>query len=48
MQELAQNTWKDSKDGIENAGESVKNAGKAVGGAFQKTWDCLTSLFNRC
>ncbi|MFM1815907.1 MAG: hypothetical protein RLZ98_2602 [Pseudomonadota bacterium] len=48
MKELAQNTLRDSKEGLESAGETVKKAGQAVGGAMQKTWNCLTSLFNKC
>jgi hypothetical protein len=32
----------------EQSAEQVKQAGKQVGGAVQKTWDCMTSLFQRC
>lgn len=39
--ELAKKATKDSE-------QQIKNAGKAVGGAMQKTWRCLTSLFKDC
>ena len=32
----------------EQSAEQVKQAGKQVGGAVQKTWDCVISLFQRC
>jgi hypothetical protein len=32
----------------EQSAEQMKQAGKQVGGAAQKTWDCVTSLFQRC
>lgn len=46
MKELAENAF--SKQGLQDAGKSVNEAGKAVGGAVKKTWDCLTSLFSGC
>lgn len=39
--ELAKKATKDSE-------RQIKSAGKAVGGAMQKTWRCLTSLFKDC
>jgi len=39
--ELARKTNDSVKD-------SAKSAGSAVGGAIQKTWNCLTSLFQGC
>lgn len=39
--ELAKKATKDSE-------RQIKNAGKAVGGAMQKTWRCLTSFFKDC
>lgn len=27
---------------------AMESAGDAIGGAAKKTWDCVTSLFNRC
>ena len=32
----------------EQSAQQVKQAGKQVGGAVQKTWDCVISLFQRC
>ncbi len=32
----------------EQSNEQMKQTGKQVGGAVQKTWDCVTSLFQRC
>jgi hypothetical protein len=32
----------------EQSAEQMKQTGKQVGGAVQKTWDCVTSLFQRC
>jgi hypothetical protein len=32
----------------EQSAEQVKLAGKQVGGAVQKTWNCVISLFQRC
>jgi hypothetical protein len=41
MVELARRT-------SEQSSQQVKQAGKQVGGAVQKTWDCMVSLFQRC
>jgi len=41
VQELAERTSETSK-------QQLKQAGTAVGGAMEKTWDCLSSLFKRC
>ncbi len=48
LEELARETVAKSKEQIGAADQSVKKAGDAVGGAFKKTWDCMTSLFQRC
>ncbi len=39
--ELAERTAESSKEGI-------SNAGKAIGSAAKKTWDCISSLFFEC
>lgn len=41
MQEMAERSSAKSK-------QQLKDAGSAVGGAFERTWDCLSSLFKRC
>ena len=41
MVELAKRTGEASK-------AELQKTGRAVGGAVQKTWDCLTSLFKQC
>ncbi len=48
VEELADQTVKSSKDGLEKAGEQIGNAGSAIGAAASKTWNCLTSLFTSC
>jgi hypothetical protein len=59
VEEMAKNTVRSSKEGLEKAGETVVggaktagekigSAGSAVGSAAKKTWDCLVSLFNDC
>jgi hypothetical protein len=48
VEELADQTVKSSKDGLEKAGEQIGNAGSAIGTAASKTWNCLTSLFTSC
>ncbi len=46
--EFAKRTMKTSQDQVEKAGEAVQGAGQAVTDSAQKTWDCLTTLFQRC
>lgn len=41
VQELAERTSETSK-------QQLKDASDSVGGAMQKTWACLSSLFKRC
>jgi hypothetical protein len=59
VEELAGQTVKSSKAGIEKAGEAIggtakkagehiSNAGTAIGDAASKTWSCITSLFSSC
>lgn len=59
VEELAGQTVKSSKEGIEKAGEAIggtakkageqiTNAGSAIGNAASKTWTCITSLFSSC
>ena len=48
LEELARETMSKSKEQIAETDEKLRKAGDAVGGAVKKTWDCLTSLFNRC
>ncbi len=48
VEELAGQTVKSSKDGLEKAGKQIGNAGSAIGSAASKTWNCLTSLFTSC
>ena len=48
LEELARQTVAKSKAQMSEADKSVKKAGDAVGGAVKKTWDCMTSLFQRC
>ena len=48
LEELARDTMAKSKEQISAADENFKKAGNAVGGAAQKTWDCVASLFQRC
>ena len=59
VEELAGQTVKSSKEGIEKAGEAIggtakkagehiSNAGSAIGSAASKTWSCITSLFSSC
>ena len=59
VEELANETVKTSKQGLEKAGnavtgtakkagEQVGKAGSSVGKAAKKTWDCVVSLFNDC
>ena len=59
VEELAGQTVKSSKEGLEKAGEAIGgtakkageqigNAGSAIGNAATKTWTCITSLFNSC
>ncbi|MGI9424954.1 MAG: hypothetical protein ACR2PA_17280 [Hyphomicrobiaceae bacterium] len=46
--DLAKQTAKQTQEQIVGAGEAVKNAGKLVGGTVEKSWRCLTSLFQDC
>jgi hypothetical protein len=32
----------------EQVDEDTRKTGQAVGGAFKKSWDCLTTLFSKC
>ena len=32
----------------DRAGEAAQSTGEAIGGAFKKTWNCVTSLFQQC
>jgi hypothetical protein len=48
LEELARQTMAKSKEQMSEADKGVKKAGDAVGGAVKKTWDCMTSLFQRC
>lgn len=59
VEELATRTLEASKTGLKKAGdavagsaektgETVEQAGGAVGSAAKKTWRCLTSLFSEC
>jgi hypothetical protein len=59
VEELANQTVKSSKQGLEKAGEAIGgtakkageqigNAGSAIGNAASKTWTCITSLFSSC
>lgn len=36
------------KETTDNAGQNIKKAGSAVGGAVKKSWDCVVSLFSSC
>jgi hypothetical protein len=46
--ELAERTVESSQRQLEKAGEVVKKAGNAVGDTAKKTWQCLTTLFQKC
>ncbi len=59
VEELAGQTVKSSKEGLQKAGEAIGgtakkageqigNAGSAIGNAASKTWSCITSLFSSC
>jgi hypothetical protein len=59
VEELAGQTVKSTKEGLEKAGEAVGgsakkageqigSAGNVVGDAAKKTWNCLTSLLKDC
>jgi hypothetical protein len=59
VEELAGQTVKSSKEGLEKAGEAIGgtakkagehigNAGSAIGNAASQTWTCITSLFSSC
>lgn len=59
VEELAGQTVKSSKEGLQKAGEAIGgtakkageqigNAGSAIGNAATKTWTCITSLFSSC
>lgn len=59
VEELAGQTVKSSKEGLQaageaiggtakKAGEQIGNAGSAIGSAATKTWSCITSLFSSC
>jgi hypothetical protein len=48
MVELARRANQQSAEQMQQAGNQVKSAGEKVGGAVQKTWECMTSLFQRC
>jgi hypothetical protein len=46
--ELARRANEQSAEQLKQAGHEVQQAGKKVGGAVERTWDCLISLFQRC
>jgi len=46
--ELANKTVENSKNQLKKAGQAVKDAGKVVGDSAEKTWQCLSSLFQNC
>lgn len=46
--EAARNTVEQSKTVAKKTGESIEQAGEAVGGAVKKTWTCLVTLFSSC
>jgi hypothetical protein len=48
MVELARRTSEQSSEQLKQAGDQVQQAGKQVGGVVQRTWTCMTSLFQRC
>lgn len=59
VEELAGQTVKSSKQGLQKAGEAIGgtaklageqigNAGTALGSAASKTWACISSLFSTC
>lgn len=59
VEELAKQTVKSSKDGIDKAGEAIGgtakkageqigNAGSAIGSAATNTWACISSFFSNC
>jgi hypothetical protein len=59
VEELAGQTVRSSKEGLQKAGEAIGgtakkageqigNAGSAIGSAASKTWTCITSLFTSC
>lgn len=59
VEELAGQTVKSSKEGLQQAGdaiggtakkagEHIGSAGSAIGSAASKTWNCITSLFSTC
>ena len=48
LEQLARETFQKSKEQISAADEGMKKAGVAVGGAAQKTWNCVVSLFQKC
>lgn len=59
VEELAGQTVKSSKEGLQKAGEAIGgtakkageqigNAGSAIGNAASKTWSCIASLFSSC
>jgi hypothetical protein len=37
-----------AKDQAAAAGETLEDAGDAVGSTAKKTWECLTSWFSEC
>ena len=59
VEELAGQTMRSSKEGLQKAGEAIGgtakkageqigNAGSAIGSAASKTWTCITSFFTSC
>lgn len=59
VEELAGQTVRSSKEGIEKAGQAIGgtakkagehlgDAGSAIGNAASKTWSCITSFFSDC
>ncbi len=52
MEALAKEAAKQSSDAVKEtsdaAGRSIDKATTAVGGALQKSWNCVSSLFARC
>jgi hypothetical protein len=48
MVELARRANEQSAEQMKQAGNQVQHVGQQVGGAVQKTWTCVISLFQRC
>lgn len=52
MEALAKAAARQSTDTVKEtttaAGRQIEKAGSAVGSAFKKSWECVSSLFSRC